>query len=288
MYGPGGEMQGVSIDGVTIRYEDNGSGPTVVFVHGLYVAGSVWSQVVDRLDGLRSIVPTWPLGAHADPAPTADLSARAIAKMIPRFLDALDLQGVTVVANDTGGGLVLASLATGEPGLSRIRGIVLTNCDSYEHFPPKGFDTMIAIVRKSQKAGASILRFFASKPGQKIFLKAVSKNPPRGILAAEIFGSFLNSPATRADALRTSKTIEPSVTLDAVDALRSFEKPVLLIWGDSDRFFPVEHAMRLKADFPEASLELVEGAATYVMLDRPDEVAASIAGFVGSAPLGSA
>ena len=81
---------------------------------------------------MRCIVPTWPLGAHADPAPAANLSARATAKRIPDFLEALDLRDVTLVGNDTGGGLCLAALGTERPGLERIGRLVLTNCDSYE------------------------------------------------------------------------------------------------------------------------------------------------------------
>lgn len=274
-------MQSVSIDGVTIRYDDIGSGPAVVFVHGVYVAGPLWSDVVTRLDGIRCVVPTWPLGGHADPASGADLSARAVARMIPRFLDALDLREVTLVGNDTGGGLVLASLGTGEPGLSRIGRLVLTNCDSYEHFPPKGFDKMVALMRRSPMAGAAVLRFFASRPGRWMFLRSVCTSRPQGQRATDVFGSFLDNPASRADALRTSVTLEPSVTLDAVGALRSFERPVLVLWGDADKLFPVEHARRLEGDFPEARLEVVRGASTYVMIDRPDEVADAIGRFVG-------
>jgi hypothetical protein len=58
---------------------------------------------------MRCIVPTWPLGAHADPAPAANLSARATAKRIPDFLEALDLRDVTLVDYDTGCGLSLAA-----------------------------------------------------------------------------------------------------------------------------------------------------------------------------------
>jgi pimeloyl-ACP methyl ester carboxylesterase len=273
--------QTIDLDGATLRYRVTGDGPTLVFVHGVWVAGPLWNDVVARLDGMQCIVPTWPLGAHADPAPAADLSARATAKRIPELLDALDLRDVTLVGNDTGGGLCLAALGTEHPGLQRIGRLVLTNCDSYEHFPPKGFYKMVALMRRSSALGSALLRFFASSVGQRVFLKGVCVTPPTGARARAIFGAFPDSAATRQDALRLTQSLEPSVTLDAVDALRSFSKPVLLAWGAADKLFPLDHARRLQADFPDARLEVIEGASTFVMLDQPDDVAATITAFVG-------
>ena len=264
----------VQLDGATIRYRDTGEGPTIVFVHGVWVGGRLWDDVVGRLTGMRCVVPTWPLGAHADPAPAADLSARAAARRIPEFLEALDLHDVTLVGNDTGGGLCLASLATGHPGLQRLGRLVLTNCDSYEHFPPQGFDKMIAVMRRSPAIGAALLRFFSSSAGQWVFLKGVCTTPPKGARARAIFGAFADSAAVRKDALRFAESLEPSVTLDAVAALRSFPAPVLLAWGTADKLFPLDHARRLQTDFPDARLEIIDGASTFVMLDRPDHVAA--------------
>ena len=68
----------------------------------------MWEAVAELLDGVQCILPTWPLGAHRDPAPRADLSARATTRRNPPFLDALDLRDVTPVGSDTGGGLCLA------------------------------------------------------------------------------------------------------------------------------------------------------------------------------------
>jgi pimeloyl-ACP methyl ester carboxylesterase len=224
--------QAIDLDGVTVRCHVTGDGPAVVFVHGVWVAGALWDDVVERLDGTRCIVPTWPLGAHADPAPAADLSARATARRIPELLEALDLRDVTLVGNDTGGGLCLASLGTRHPGLQRVGRLVLTNCDSYERFPPKGFDTMVALMRRSPAAGTALLRFFASGPGRRVFLKGVcATRPPTGARVRAVFGAFADSPETRRDALRFTQSLEPSVTLDAVDDLRSFSRPVLLVWG---------------------------------------------------------
>jgi pimeloyl-ACP methyl ester carboxylesterase len=272
--------QTIDLDRATIRYCVTGEGPPIVFVHGVWVAGPLWNDVVDRLDGMRCVVPTWPLGAHADPAPAADLSARATATRIPELMEALDLRDVTLVGNDTGGGLCLAALGTGHPGLQRIGRLVLTNCDSYEHFPPKGFDKMVGLMRRSSALGSALLRFFASSLGRRVFLKGVCVEPPTGPRARAVFGAFPDSAPTRQDALRVTQSLEPSVTLDAVDALRSFSKPVLLAWGAADKLFPLDHARRLQADFADARLEVVDGASTFVMLDRPDELAAKITAFV--------
>ncbi len=248
----------------------------MVFVHGVYVGGALWDELVGRLDGMRCIVPTWPLGAHRDPAPDADLSARATARRIPTFLEALDLHDVTLVGNDTGGGLCLAALGSGHSGLERIGRLVLTNCDSYEHFPPKGFDRIAGMARRFPPAAAGLLRLFATKPGQRMFLKSVCTSPPTGEAARRVFEAFPDSKGARRDALRVTQSLEPSVTLDAVDALKAFPKPVLLAWGDTDKLFPLDHARRLEADFPYARLQIIEGSSTYVMLDRPEELAAAI------------
>ena len=159
---------------------------------------------------------------------------------------------------------------------------MLTNCDSYEHFPPKGFDRIAGMARRIPPAVAGLLRLFATKPGQQMFLKSVCASPPAGEAARRVFEAFPESKGARRDALRVTQSLEPSVTLDAVDALEAFPKPVLLVWGDSDKLFPLDHARRLEADFPNARLQVIEGSSTYVMLDRPDDLAAAITNFIAS------
>jgi len=268
----------VVVDGATVRYRTTGEGPTIVFVHGVYVGGSLWDALVERLPGFRCIVPTWPLGANVDHSPTADLSALAAAARIPHCLAALDLHDVTLVGNDTGGGLCLASLAVDHSRLARL---VLTNCDSYEHFPPKGFDRIAAMSRTLPFMGKAFIKFLSSGPGRKFFLKAVCVHPPTGAAALRIFEGFATSKAARKDALAITKSLQPSVTLDAVPALQAFTKPVLLAWGEHDELFPIEHAERLHADFPNATLVKIADARAYVMIDQPDAVAAAITTFIG-------
>jgi pimeloyl-ACP methyl ester carboxylesterase len=101
-----------------------------------------------------------------------------------------------------------------------------------------------------------------------------------GFPEGTIFGAFPDSAAARKDPLRVTQSLEPSVTLDAVDALRSFPKPVLLALGAADKLFPLDHARRLQADFADARVEVMDGASTFVIVDQPDELAAKITAFV--------
>ena len=74
-----------------------------------------------------------------------------------------------------------------------------------------------------------------------------------------IFGSLLDSPGSRRDAVRVTASLEPSVTLEPVGALKALRHPVLLVRGDADELFPLEHARRLAADIPDARPEVVGG-----------------------------
>ena len=68
--------------------------------------------------------------------PTPTSAPRGVARMINDVLDALGLDDVTLVGNDTGGAICQLLLAD-DP--SRIGRVVLTNCDAFENFPPKVF-----------------------------------------------------------------------------------------------------------------------------------------------------
>jgi pimeloyl-ACP methyl ester carboxylesterase len=56
-----------------IHYREAGSGPTLVFVHGWAVNGTLWEQTATELSSShRCIVVDWPFGSHPEPlAPEA-------------------------------------------------------------------------------------------------------------------------------------------------------------------------------------------------------------------------
>ena len=130
----------------TIRYREDGTGEPLLFVHGVVVNGDLWRKVVPRLaKDFRCIVPDWPLGSHELPmSPDADLSPPGLAQLVVDFMDALGLETVTLVGNDTGGALCQI-VAAEHP--ERVARLVLTSCDLYDRFPPPVFKPLAKVVK---------------------------------------------------------------------------------------------------------------------------------------------
>ena len=72
----------------------------------------------------------------------------------------------------------------------------------------------------------------------------------------------------------------PHLLIDAAEAIPRFDRPVLLVWGESCDFFPITDAQRLASEFPSATLVSVPEAKTWVPVDNPAVVADAIAEFV--------
>ena len=125
----------IALSAGTIEYQDTGGeGPAIVLLSGLLMDASLWDHVVAELDGYRCIAPTLPLGAHRHGMdPDADLSPRAMARLVVELLERLDLDDVTLVGNDTGGALV--QLVAGDAP-ARVGRIALVSCDAFDNFPP--------------------------------------------------------------------------------------------------------------------------------------------------------
>lgn len=257
--------------------------PPVVFVHGFLVDGDLWRGVADRLaaDGIRSYAPTWPLGSHTRAmAPGADQTPRGVARTILAFLEALDLDDVTLVANDSGGAITQFLLDT---DTARVGRVVLTNCDAFDVFPPFPFDVLFAQGGRPRVLRATLapMRVRALRHSPLGFGLLVRKP-----LDAALTRRWVMPCLTDDDVLRDTAAfvgaVDGAELLDVSTRLHRVDVPVLLVWGAADRFFKVELARRLRDTFPDARLVEVPGGRTFLPLDEPELVAQHVASFAGA------
>ena len=268
---------------------DSLDAPTAVFVHGFLVNGSLWEPVAEQLAavGVRSIVPDWPLGAHRTPAhPNADLSPTALGQAVLDLLDALHLDDVTLVGNDSGGAICQLALKGDH---HRIGALVLTNCDAFENFPPAFFVPLFKLARHRaavwtilQTTRFTLLRHSPLAFGQLL------RRPRSAALTRGWVQPALSDSRIRSDITRFARGVERRELLDAASWLARFDRPTRLVWGTRDRWFSLATAQRLAAAFPEAQLVEVDGATTFVSIDQPDAVANAIAEVTARSSDGSA
>lgn len=279
-------MATIELSGGTVHYRVAGpevsAAPPVVFVHAFLTDGALWTRVADRLAerGIRSYAPTWPLGAHpvamnAD----ADLSPRGIARLILEFLDALDLDAVTLVGNDTGGALCQFAI---DEDARRIGRVVLTNCDGADVFPPAAFKPLFALLRNERRA-----RFLAGqmrvRPLRQSWLGfgLLAHDLPADLTRAWIEPALHDDGVVR-DLVRFLRAVDPKELLDVASRLHRFQGPVTLVWGTGDPAFSVKLGRRIQEWFSDAGFVPVPKSRTFVPLDAPqqltDEIVAIAAG----------
>lgn len=265
-----------------LRFRDVGpaGAPVLVFVHGLLVSGTVWRKLVPLLSSrFRCIVPDWPMGSHSVPMnPDADLGPEGMARLVEGFLEALDLQDVTLIGNDSGGAVCQVVLARHR---ARVTRLVLTTCDAFEVFPPKLFaylkwltavPWLLAILGRAMLAFPALRRL-------PIAYGIVSKHP----IDDEILASWVRpalDAGIRRDVVKFIAGISPAVTMQAASELARVNVPVLLVWTPEDRSFPLSLAHRLLDTLPDARLVLVDDAFVFVAEDQPAALARAIEDFM--------
>jgi pimeloyl-ACP methyl ester carboxylesterase len=128
-----------------ISYTSAGSGPVALFVHGVLLNKHLWRQQLTGLSGIRRCIAV-DLLAHGDTeiAPDQDVSVTANAKMLNEVLDALKIDQVDLVGNDSGGGIAQIFAALNP---ERVRTLTLTNCDAHDNWPPEAFKPFVDMVK---------------------------------------------------------------------------------------------------------------------------------------------
>lgn len=274
------ERRTVDLPQGTLEYHDIGEGDPLLFVHGAFVNGDLWRNVAGPLaESHRCLVPTLPLGGHRLPMEAdADLTPSGLADLLAAFLDALDVDRVTLVGNDTGGALCQVFLARHPERVGRL---VLVNCDAYENFPPLAAKPFTLGARVPGVTGL-FARSLRSATIRRLAFRLLTKHPVDDDVLAGYVEALTRDAEVRRDFRKALLGVEPRYTREAAASFPDFDRPVLVVWGTDDPVFPLADAERLVAEFPDARLETIADAYALVPEDQPGRLTELLDEFLGA------
>jgi haloalkane dehalogenase len=266
----------VDQDGLRMHYLDEGQGDPVLCLHGEPTWSFLYRKMIPVLAVAARVVAPDYFGFGRSDKPTDaewytfDRHCAAIRHLVGE----LDLQRITVVVQDWGGPIGL-QLAVEQP--DRVARLVILNTGVGGGRPPS--ETWLRFREVVRAAGGDF------QPGRLIRTAAV-----RG-LADDLVAAYDAPFATqesKAGVLAFPELVptEPehpnTAPLMAIrEALGSWEKPALVLFGDSDPIFRPEVAEAIARWIPGAlPAELVEHAGHFVQEDAGEEVASRIVEFL--------
>jgi haloalkane dehalogenase len=259
-------------DGLRMHYLDEGEGDPLLCLHGEPSWSFLYRKMIPVLAAVARVVAPDYFGFGRSDKPT-DVEWYTFDRhcaSIRRLVEELDLRRLTVVVQDWGGPIGLR-LAVEQP--DRVERLVILNTGVGGGRPPS--ESWLRFREVVRAAGGDF------HPGRLIRTAAV-----RGLAddVAAAYDAPFPTPESKAGVLAFPEQVptEPehpnTAPLMAIrEALASWEKPALVLFGDSDPIFRPEVAEAIARWIPGAlPAELVEDAGHFVQEDAGEEVAARI------------
>jgi haloalkane dehalogenase len=265
----------VDIDGNTIHYIDEGSGPTLLLLHGNPTWSFLYRHIVRKLSPhFRCIALDYPGFGLSTAKPGYAFLPREHSSVVERFVDHLGLRDLSIMVQDWGGPIGLG-FAGRRPEL--VRSVVLGNTFAW---PPQRSKGMSAF---SKLVGSGLARLLITRYNalaKWLIPAGVNRKLTEQELAAYM-GPF-PTPASRLPmwifAHQILASCEYLAQVEAGLALLR-EKPALVVWGEADGAFGTPDRLRLLQHFSSHRVCLLPGARHFIQENAPDEICAAILEF---------
>jgi non-heme chloroperoxidase len=272
-----GEENSGSID---LYYEDHGSGPPVVLIHGYPLSGRAWDRQVPALIEAGHRVITYDrrgFGRSSHPASGYDYDT--LAADLDAVMSQLDLREATLAGHSMGTGEVARYL--GAYGSARVaRGVLVSPIppfllqadDNPEGIPGSVYDEFIRTAKADIPAWmTTFLNVFYSTGTQR-----------DASVSDQAFQASWNI-ATTASAAAAVACIATWTTDFGAD-LRKIDVPVLVLQGDADQAVPFEKTgKRVPAFVSDAQLVTISGGPHAIPWTHAEQVNTALLRFMDHA-----
>ena len=264
---------------IKLHYEDYGSGPPVVLIHGYPLSGRAWDkQVPVLLDAGQRVITYDRRGFGNSSQPSTGYDYDTFAADLKILLDELELTGATLVGHSMGTGEVTRYIASyGSDRVARgvlvspIPPFLLQTDDNPDGLPGSMFEGF------QQTARADLPAWM------KGFLDNFFNIDQYGgkLVSPEEFTSSLNV-ALAASAIAGVACI-PTWETDFRADLPKLDVPMLVIQGDADRILPFEKTGKRLPDLIDCELVVVDGGPHAISWTHADQVNDALLQFIGVA-----
>ncbi|WP_307808031.1 alpha/beta fold hydrolase [Streptomyces oryzae] len=267
------ESRFVTIDGHTVHYVDEGSGPTLLMLHGNPTWSFVYRDAILALrEQFRCVALDYPGFGLSSPRPGYRYLPEEHTKVVTAFVDALALDGATLVAQDWGGPI---GLATVQQRPAAFEGLVLANTWGWPVTGDLAFKAVSHLL--GGPLGRLLVRQFNLFVNGLIPAGHRLRKPTADEMAH--YRNALAGPSGRdASAVLPRRITASRAFLTGVEAglpgLASL--PTLIVWGDADFAFRAKERQRWEQIFPDHHTVIAKGAGHFVQSDAPELFAAAI------------
>lgn len=239
-------------DGTEIYYKDWGHGPAVTFSHGWPLNSDAWNGQMLFLaqHGYRCIAHDRRGHGRSSQASEGN-DMDGYADDLAAVIEALDLNGVTVMGHSTGGGEVARYI--GRHGTKRVAGAVLIaavpplmlkTASNPEGLPMKVFDDLRSNLMRDPSQfykDLAVLFYGANRPGARV---------SQGILDQFWLWSM------QAGLKNAYDSIKAFSETDQTEDLKKFDVPTLVMHGEDDQIVPVKDSAKKAARLIKGAKEI--------------------------------
>lgn len=276
-------------DGMRVAFLETGSGPPVLLLHGAVFSGNsfMWELQAALSPSAHVYAPDFP-GWGDSSKPLCAYTLDFYHRFIDRFLDALGLERVTIVAHSMGG-LIGASYALTHPKRVRALATIAVPPPWVDIGVPNLFKPLMTPLLGEFSLFATPLLGLEAPFGISYHYETLFHDRTR-IPSERLRQVLTRCCATLGDAhhrqavlstLRSNQTqFGPGKSAPYRKLLEDVTFPVLLVAARQDPLFPLERFYEAVERFPAAQLEVLEPCGHFPMWEQPERLVSLLHRFI--------
>jgi pimeloyl-ACP methyl ester carboxylesterase len=261
------------LNGYGINYYKTGSGPTVLFVHGITTYSFIWSEFIEHFQEKFEVIAIDLLGCGLSDKPLdVSYAIKNHAILIKTFLDKLGIKKLHFVGHDLGGGI-------GQIFTVRNPEMILTstfiNTVAYDFWPVQPIIAMkTPIIRQMAMATLDLGMF-------KLIVKRGVYHKER--ITSELMQFFqapMKESAGRKAFLHFAECLDNTNLMEISDDLKKIKTPVQIIRGDDDVYLSASISKKLHSEIAHSQLHIIPNAGHFIHFDEAEKVIGLLAEFI--------
>lgn len=270
-------------DGARVAYRELGAGPPLALLHSAMLSYLEWEPVVRRLaERFRVVLPDLPLHGDSEDRPRHPYTLDWFADVLGGF--AADVLGPRplLAGHDLGAEIALRAVASGRVRPSRL--VLLPN----RLHRPEEHARLRAAWRLAARAGAipgadrllthAAPHVFSPSLGLRLSARA---EPTACDLVRHAFADVPGNPSLARSWAKFARRWPHGPQLQLLELYPTLDMPVLLLWADRDRLYPLVCAEETLELLPHGQLRVLSGTGFLIAYDDPVGLARELVAFCG-------